>query len=98
MHETHPSIVKSPLQSNKLVYSSVGLGPDCVSTFEELKLKKTYSYILYKLSDDKKTIIVEKTGDPQVTYEDFASSLPETECRYAVFDFNYEIDATEGKR
>lgn len=86
--------------------SGVGLGPDCVSTFEELKLKKTYSYIIYKLSDDRKTIIVDKkktdtaveNKSPQSAYDDFVAALPEADCRYAVFDFNYEIDATEGKR
>lgn len=87
--------------------SGVGLGPDCVSTFEELKLKKTYSYIIYKLSDDRKTIIVDKKDktdtavgekSPQSAYEDFVGALPDADCRYAVFDFYYEIDATEGKR
>ncbi|KAF8426700.1 cofilin [Tirmania nivea] len=76
--------------------SGVGLGPDCVTTFEELKLKKTYSFIIYKLSDDKKTIEVDMKGE--LNYEDFTGKLPENDCRYAVFDFHYEIDATEGKR
>ncbi|RPB26243.1 hypothetical protein L211DRAFT_901073, partial [Terfezia boudieri ATCC MYA-4762] len=91
---------------------SVGLGPDCVSTFDELKLKKTYSYIIYKLSDDRKTIIVDekktnivddkKTAivdeSSELTYGKFVDKLPEADCRYAVFDFHYELDPTEGKR
>ncbi|KAF8441211.1 Cofilin/tropomyosin-type actin-binding protein-domain-containing protein [Terfezia claveryi] len=80
--------------SNDVV--SVGLGPDCVSTFEELKLRKTYSYIIYKLSDDRTTIVVDKCE--QSTYGEFVDELPKAECRYAVFDFHYELDPTEGKR
>lgn len=89
-------IAKSPFQSNQYVYFSVGLGPDCVSTFEELKLKKNYSYIIYKLSPDKKSIIVDSTA--KSTYETFIAALPATDCRYAVFDFEWEIDPSEGKR
>jgi len=77
--------------------SGVGLGPDCVTTFEELKLKKNLSYIIYKLSNDKKTIEVETTSTDQA-YETFIAALPESDCRYAVYDFQYEIDPTEGKR
>jgi len=87
-----------PFSSNQFVYFSVGLGPDCISTFEELKLKKSYSYIIYKLSSDKKTIEVEKTCPAGSPYDDFVAALPETDCRYAVYDFQYEIDPTEGKR
>lgn len=77
--------------------SGVGLGPDCVGTFDDLKLKKAYSYIIYKLSDDKKTIIVEDKC-PVSTYDKFIAALPEADCRYAVFDFHYELDPSEGKR
>lgn len=77
--------------------SGVGLGPDCVTTFEELKLKKTYSYIIYKLSADKKTIVVGDKGEGQ-SYDEFVNALPENDCRYAVFDFHYELNPSEGKR
>lgn len=60
-------------------------------------MKKSYSYIIYKLSSDKKTIVVEKTSTDE-NYDEFVAALPETDCRYAIYDFKYEIDATEGKR
>lgn len=77
--------------------SGVGLGPNCVSTFEELKLKKTYSFIIFKLSDDKKSIIVDKTSNDE-SYEEFTAALPETDCRYAVYDFKYSLGVAEGDR
>ncbi|KAA8911299.1 Cof1 cofilin [Sphaerosporella brunnea] len=77
--------------------SGVGLAGDCVTTFEQLKLGKKTKYIIYKLSDDKKTIIVEKTSE-DVDYDNFLADLPEADCRYAVYDFEYQLEAGEGKR
>jgi len=78
--------------------SGVGLSKDCVPTFDELKLGKgKIKYIIYKLSDDKSTIEVAETGD-SADYETFISKLPENDCRYAVYDFEYELQSGEGKR
>ncbi|OIV91896.1 hypothetical protein TanjilG_17888 [Lupinus angustifolius] len=64
---------------------------DCKLKFMELKAKRTYRFIVYKIED--KQVIVEKLGEPTQGYEDFAASLPADECRYAVYDFEY---LTEG--
>ena len=86
----------------------VSVSPECISTFNELKLGKgTIKYIIYKLSDDYKEIVVEETsadGD----WEAFQSKLMSAKAgykgkegkgpRYAVYDFDYELEAGEGKR
>jgi len=77
--------------------SGVGLHKDCVPAFELLKLKKESKYIIYKLSDDKKNIQVEKSS-VEKDYDAFLADLPEKECRYAIYDFEFEVSATEGKR
>ncbi|KAF8468279.1 hypothetical protein BDZ91DRAFT_656526 [Kalaharituber pfeilii] len=82
-------------------HSSVGLAPQCVPSYEELKLGKKVGpkliYIIYKLSDDKRNIEVEATSS-ESDYDSFLSALPENDCRYAVYDFSYELDGGEGKR
>ena len=67
-----------------------------METFQELKLRKKYKYIIYKLSDDNSAIVIEhlvEEGD----YQKFVAALPKTDCRYAVFDFEYEKPG-EGQR
>jgi cofilin len=64
----------------------------------ELKLRKKYSYILYKLNDDNTSIVIEKAVEARDTYKDFVKQLPEDECRYAIFDFEYEKAPGEGIR
>lgn len=52
-------------------------------------------YIVFKLSDDNKEIVVEKTSESG-SYDDFVGDLPAESCRYAIYDFEYEKG--EGKR
>ncbi|KAF5733813.1 actin-depolymerizing factor 2-like [Tripterygium wilfordii] len=41
------------------------------------------------IEEKQKQVVVEKLGEPTDSYEDFTSSLPADECRYAVYDFDY---------
>ena len=61
-----------------------------------MKLKKKYKFIVYKLNGDNSSVVVEKAAET-ATYDEFVASLPKGECRYAVFDFEYEKPG-EGQR
>ncbi|CAM8903432.1 unnamed protein product [Rhodiola kirilowii] len=63
---------------------------DCKLKFVELKAKRIYRFIIFKIEDQQ--VVVEKLGSPEETYEDFANSFPANECRYAVFDFDFITD------
>uniref|UniRef100_A0A7N0RI24 ADF-H domain-containing protein n=1 Tax=Kalanchoe fedtschenkoi TaxID=63787 RepID=A0A7N0RI24_KALFE len=69
--------------------SGMAVNDDCKLKFMELKAKRTYRFIVYKIEEKSKEVIVEKLGEPAQTYEDFTASLPENECRYAVFDYDF---------
>ena len=73
---------------------SSGITPDdeCVERFNELKLGHKYRYIVFRITDDYTTIKVEKTAEPSASYDDFVNELPENECRYCIFDYEYEDD------
>jgi len=68
--------------------SGVPVHSDCVTIFQDLKLKKKYRYIIFNLSKDLTEIVVEKTGTE--SYEEFLEILPEDECRWAIYDFEFE--------
>lgn len=73
--------------------SGVAVAADCISGFEELKLRKTSRYIIYKLNDKKTEIVIDKSSS-DTDYETFLADLPENDCRWAVYDFAYS--AVEG--
>ncbi|XP_057778940.1 actin-depolymerizing factor 4 isoform X1 [Salvia miltiorrhiza] len=69
--------------------SGMAVHDDCKLRFLELKAKRTHRFIVFKIEEKQKQVIVEKIGEPTQNYEDFAASLPADECRYAVYDFDF---------
>ncbi|XP_007038698.2 PREDICTED: uncharacterized protein LOC18605568 isoform X2 [Theobroma cacao] len=67
--------------------SGMAVHDECKLKFLELKAKRNYRFIVFKIQDQQ--VVVDKVGSPQETYDDFQASLPADECRYAVFDFDF---------
>ncbi|KAH9775593.1 actin-depolymerizing factor 1 [Citrus sinensis] len=65
---------------------------DCKLKFLELKAKRSYRFIVFKIEEKIQQVTVEKLGEPNESYEDFTASLPADECRYAVYDFDFTTD------
>lgn len=67
----------------------MGVADHSKHTFLELKRKKVYRYVIFMIDEKKSEVVVEKTGGPAESYSDFTASLPENDCRYAVYDFDF---------
>ena len=62
---------------------------DCKLKFLELKTKRTYRFIVYKIDEKLKQVTVEKLGEPGEDYAAFNAHLPDNECRYAIYDHEF---------
>jgi len=71
------------------------VNPECLTAYQELKLGKKTKYIIFSLNKEKTEIVVEKVSNGG-DYDDFVEDLPALECRWAVYDL--EFDTEEGKR
>lgn len=67
----------------------MGVSEHSKTAYLELQRKKMHRYIIFKIDEKKKEVLVEKTGGPAESYDDFTASLPENDCRYAVYDFDF---------
>ncbi len=89
-------------------FLSVTVTPDCITTFNELKLGKSLKWVIYKISDNGKEIVVEessKDNDYEVFREKLLSAKSKDKSgkeghgpRYAVYDVEYDAQGGEGKR
>ncbi|PSS34317.1 Actin-depolymerizing factor 7 like, partial [Actinidia chinensis var. chinensis] len=70
--------------------SGMAVHDDCKLKFLELKVKRNYRFITFKIESQQ--VVIDKLGSPEEDYNDFAASLPVDECRYAVFDFDFITD------
>jgi cofilin len=67
--------------------SGMAVQDDCKLKFLELKAKRSYRFIVFKI--EQQQVMVEKLGEPNESYEDFTATLPANECRYAVYDYDF---------
>jgi len=72
--------------------SGVAVNEEVLAKYQELKLGHSLRYALFKLNADQTAVVVDSTAGPSATYEDFVKALPANDCRYAVYDFEYEAD------
>jgi len=69
--------------------SGMAVSDESKSRFLELKRKKIYRFIIFKIDEKLNQVTVDKLGGPAENYDSFTASLPETECRYGVYDFDF---------
>ncbi|KAL2348048.1 hypothetical protein Fmac_002048 [Flemingia macrophylla] len=67
--------------------SGMAVHDDCKLKFQDLKAKRIYRFITFKI--EKQQVMIDKIGEATESYEDFQASLPADECRYAVYDFDF---------
>jgi len=72
--------------------SGVAVNDDCVTKFQELKLGHALRFIVYKVNDSATEIVVDKSGGPSASYQEFVKALPADECRWGVFDFEFTVE------
>uniref|UniRef100_A0ACD5Z245 Uncharacterized protein n=1 Tax=Avena sativa TaxID=4498 RepID=A0ACD5Z245_AVESA len=72
--------------------SGMAVCDECKLKFQELKAKRSFRFIVFKINEKVQQVVVDRVGQPNESYDDFTACLPPDECRYAVFDFDWVTD------
>ncbi|KAJ2848428.1 cofilin, partial [Coemansia brasiliensis] len=88
--------------------SGIEVSSDCTEAFQLIREHKC-KFAIFKISDDKLSVVVENTSNEarkdasgndipllDDMYEEFLARIPKDEGRFAVYDFDYEVEG--GKR
>lgn len=66
--------------------------PDIVrEEFQNLRMRRKYRYITFKLSDDLATVEVETLGARTETWDDFKEKTTKTGARWIVYDLEFNM-------
>ncbi|KAF1334349.1 Actin depolymerizing factor, partial [Globisporangium splendens] len=68
--------------------------PDVAAEFKQLKMRRKYRFVLFKI--DGAQMVVDATGPPSAGFADFLHALPDSDCRYAVYD--HEFLTSDGRK
>lgn len=75
--------------------SGVAVSDECINAYQDL-MKRKLKYVVYGLNP-KFTEIVTLSTSTEADYDNFLKEFPNNECRWAVYDFEYEVE-DGGKR
>ncbi|KAL5994339.1 hypothetical protein ACLOJK_024388 [Asimina triloba] len=81
--------IQRPVSHDANSASGMAVSDECKLKFLELKAKRNYRFIVFKIDEKIQEVKVEKLGQPNESYDDFTICLPANECRYAVYDFDF---------
>uniref|UniRef100_A0A453CNX6 ADF-H domain-containing protein n=2 Tax=Triticinae TaxID=1648030 RepID=A0A453CNX6_AEGTS len=89
-----PSVERRENPSSAMANSASGMAvsDECKLKFQELKAKRSFRFITFKINEQSQQVVVDRVGQPGETYADFTATIPADECRYAVFDFDFVTD------
>lgn len=78
--------------------AGIAITDEVVSAYNAMKLTKNSGYLVFKLSADLKSVVLDKTGPANAQWTDFIKELPKDDGRYAVFDFSFKQEGGDGDR
>ena len=93
MPSPSPRASRPPLTA--LQSSGVAVSDECINAYQDL-MKRKLKYVVYGLNP-KVTEIVTLSTSTEADYDNFLKEFPNNECRWAVYDFEYEVE-DGGKR
>uniref|UniRef100_A0A1D1Y5J6 Actin-depolymerizing factor 5 n=1 Tax=Anthurium amnicola TaxID=1678845 RepID=A0A1D1Y5J6_9ARAE len=73
----------------KMATIGIDVSEECRNSFMDMKWKRVHRYVVYKIDERSGVVTVDKVGAPGEGYEELAASLPNDDCRYAVYDFDF---------
>merc|ERR1711975_155013 len=77
-------------------HSGVAIREEVLEAFQELKIGHKHRFVLFKMTDNMEEVVVDAQGGAGDSCDQFVSSLPQDDCRYAIYDFEY--NQGEGQR
>ncbi|TYZ62324.1 hypothetical protein PybrP1_009347 [[Pythium] brassicae (nom. inval.)] len=67
---------------------------EVAAAFKQLKMRRAHRFVLFKI--DGAAINVDAAGPPTASFADFMHALPDSDCRYAVYD--HEFLTADGRK
>ncbi|KFM27205.1 Actophorin [Auxenochlorella protothecoides] len=67
--------------------SGIAVSDDAVNLYYHIRSKSAYRWALWRVDDEGTTVVISAVGPKDSTYAEFLAALPDSDCRYGVFDF-----------
>lgn len=73
--------------------TGVTVAQNVITEFNEFKLRSKFRYMVFKMNDTNSEVVIDKSGAPGASYQEFLDAFPAADCRYAVYNIEYKTEA-----
>ena len=84
--------VFKPAREGAHSISGIQVSQKAVDTFEEMKHSRKYRYIVFDIDYTAGLVVLKETGAYDSEYDEFTECLPDADCRFAIYDYDYTND------
>ena len=89
--QDHGGVFKPAREGAKSI-SGINVTQAAVDAFKQMKHKKKYRYLVFDIDYKAGLVILKDNGAYTAPYDDFLECLPDAECRYGIYDYDYTND------
>jgi len=75
--------------------AGVKINSEVLDQFNQLKFSNKLPFFTCKLSQDLSEVVVDHMAQSGASWTELDAFLPEDDCRYAVFNFDYEQEGSK---
>eukprot|EP00727_Mastigamoeba_balamuthi_P011514 m51a1_g6986 putative promotes actin filament depolarization in a ph-dependent manner (137) ;mRNA; f:150894-151304 len=68
---------------------AVPIADEVMTAFNGLKFAKTGRFVVFRVTDDLRNVVVDRVAPRDAQYSDLEAALPKDSCRFAVYDLEY---------
>jgi len=61
--------------------TGISLADECITEFTALRMKRAHRYIIYKINEDKTSIVIDQIGARDATFATFKENMPKDQTR-----------------
>eukprot|EP00616_Rhizochromulina_sp_CCMP1243_P016942 CAMPEP_0118969466 /NCGR_PEP_ID=MMETSP1173-20130426/6559_1 /TAXON_ID=1034831 /ORGANISM="Rhizochromulina marina cf, Strain CCMP1243" /LENGTH=171 /DNA_ID=CAMNT_0006918711 /DNA_START=6 /DNA_END=518 /DNA_ORIENTATION=+ len=65
------------------------IDPACADVYEQFKIRRKHKFVVYRIDAESEAVVVDIASAKKATFQEFQAALPYTDCRYAVYDYEY---------
>ena len=61
--------------------TGLSVSDDCVTEFSALRMKRAHRFLIYRVGDDKNSIVIDHIGARDATFDQFKELMPKDQGR-----------------
>ena len=64
-----------------MMNTGLQISDDIIQEFNNLRMRRQHRYLIFRVSDDNNSVIIDQVGDREATFDQFKEAMPQDQPR-----------------